>query len=335
MVTSRRWLVLGLVCFLVAKCTPPTTFAQAVSKDDPSVSKDGRNASGAESPPLILMIAGRPSHGFGAHEHYAGLKLLEESIARNKPPVRVKVVKGWPEDADLVDRAKSIVIFCDGGKRHVAMPHRDRIRQKLKTGGGLVAIHYATEMLPGESGDDWVELLGGHFEVHRSVNPHWIADFTQLPKHPVANGVKPFKTDDEWYFNLRFSDSGKLTPILQAVAPEQTMRRKDGPHSGNPDVRKKVQRGDLHTVAWAYEPEFGGRAFGITGGHHHWNWSNPNMNRVVTNGVLWTAGVEIAPSGSTLPTIGMDDLLENQDYPKPEKVNLDAIRAKFEIAAED
>ena len=44
----------------------------------------------------VLMIAGAPSHGYGSHKHYAGLKVLEESINASAPDVEVQVVRGWP-----------------------------------------------------------------------------------------------------------------------------------------------------------------------------------------------------------------------------------------------
>ncbi len=263
----------------------------------------------------ILMIAGKPSHGYGSHEHFAGLKVLEQAINEAADNVEITTVKGWPSDESLVERADSIVIYCDGGGRHLAIPHLDTLRNKLTEGCGLVCIHYAVEMVPGPPGDAWVEMLGGHFEIHRSVNPHWDADFKSMPTHPITHGVKPFVTNDEWYFYMRFKDSDNVIPILAAVAPESTMRRKDGPHSGNPAVRKSVAAGEPQTVAWAYERPDGGRSFGFTGGHYHWNWGNEDQLRVVTNAIRWTAGDEVSPEGSKLTKeIGMERLLENQDY---------------------
>src|SRR6056297_2779250 len=121
----------------------------------------------------VLMIAGPPSHGYGAHEHYAGLKTLQESVLEATDDFEVEVVRGWPEDASKIETADAVVIYSDGGGRHVAMNHRAEIEELLKRGGGFVALHYAVEMVPGEPGDDWVRLLGGHFEIHYSVNPHW------------------------------------------------------------------------------------------------------------------------------------------------------------------
>ncbi len=282
----------------------------------------------------ILMIAGNPSHGYGSHEHFAGLKILEASINASTDDVDVTVVKGWPENESLVDQADSIVIYCDGGKRHLAIEHLDTLKAKLAKGCGLVCIHYAVEMVPGPPGDAWVDLLGGHFEIDWSVNPHWVADFKSLPKHPITNGVSPFATNDEWYFHLRFKDSEKVIPILAAVAPEETMRRKDGAHSGNPAVRKSVAAGDEQTVAWAYQRPDGGRSFGFTGGHYHWNWGNDDVRRLVTNAIRWSAGDSIPPGGSTLgEQVGIDDLLENQDYDPPQKFNKEKTAEEFKLKA--
>lgn len=280
----------------------------------------------------ILMLAGNPSHGYGSHEHFAGLKVLEQAINEASDQVEVTTVKGWPADESLVERADSIVIYCDGGGRHLAIPHLDTLKNKLAEGCGLVCIHYAVEMVPGPPGDAWVEMLGGHFEIHWSVNPHWDADFKSMPDHPVTSGVKPFVTNDEWYFHMRFKDSDKVIPILAAVAPESTMRRKDGPHSGNPAVRKSVAAGEPQTVAWAYERPDGGRSFGFTGGHYHWNWGNKDQLRVMTNAIRWTAGDEITPEGSKLTNeIGMERLLENQDYDPPKNFNKEATQEKFKL----
>ena len=287
---------------------------------------------GQEAKKNILMIAGRPSHGYGSHEHYAGLKILEESVESSSDGVECTVVKGWPEDAAVIDEADSIVIYSDGGGGHPAIKHLDQLKAKIAEGCGFVCIHYAVEMVPGPPGDAMVDMLGGHFEVHWSVNPHWIGDFKTLPDHPITNGVKPFATNDEWYFHMRFIESDKVTPILAAAAPEHTMRRKDGPHSGNPDVRKSVARGDKQTVAWAYDRPDGGRSFGFTGGHYHWNWGNDDLRRLVSNAIRWSAGDAVSESGSSLgEDIGVEELLENQDYPKPKNFDADKTKEEFKL----
>ena len=315
----RSWLVTVLapltICFSLGLATAPATAADSETKQ-------------------ILMVAGPPSHRFGAHEHFAGLRILQDAIQQSSDTARVTVVRGWPSD-DQIAAADTIVIYCDGGGRHVAMNHRDQLRQRLGEGVGLVCLHYAVEMVPGEPGKDWEELLGGHFEINYSVNPHWVADFKSLPDHLITRGVEPFATDDEWYFHLRFTELGKVTPILSAVAPDHTMKRPDGPHHGNPHVRKSVAAGEPQTVAWAYDRPDGGRSFGFTGGHYHWNWGNDDVRRLVTNAILWTAGETIGPEGSSLgeEPIGIKRLLEDQDYERPDDFDEEETAKRFQLTA--
>ena len=64
--------------------------------------------------------------------------------------------------------------------------------------------------------------MGGYFETMFSINPHWQGEFNELPKHPVANGVKPFTTNDEWYYHMRFRPEMKgVTELLKSVPPDQ------------------------------------------------------------------------------------------------------------------
>ncbi len=286
----------------------------------------------AETPKRVLMIAGNPSHGFGSHEHYAGLRLLGDTLTAANVGVEVTVTRGWPEDASLVDKADTIVIFSDGGGGHLALPHLDALKAKMATGAGFVCLHYATEVPKGVPGDAWLELQGGYFETDWSVNPHWVAKFENLPTHAVTRGVEPFAANDEWYFHLRFNPKN-VTPILQSVAPEATMQRPDGAHSGNPAVRKSVAAGEPQTVAWTFDRADGGRSFGFTGGHFHWNWGTPSIRRLVCNAILWTAHVDVPKDGVSLQPVGIDKLLENQDFPQPKDFNPAQVAKDFSLTS--
>ncbi|MFN7625925.1 MAG: ThuA domain-containing protein [Pirellula sp.] len=246
------------------------------------------------APKRIVFIAGGPSHDFGSHEHYAGCRVLADTVKRTVPNVECEVIRnGWPKDDSLLDGADAIVIYSDGGGGHPSLSHLDRLGKQMDRGAGLVCIHYAVEVPKDRGGPEYQKWLGGYFETHWSVNPHWTAKFEALPNHPVTRGVKPFSTRDEWYFHMRFRDGMQgVTPILSAVAPASTMDRPDGPHSGNPDVRKAVAKGEPQHVAWVSERPNGGRSFGYTGGHFHWNWGRTEPTRLVANAILWTAPVE-------------------------------------------
>ncbi|EMI44477.1 ThuA domain-containing protein [Rhodopirellula sp. SWK7] len=286
---------------------------------DVAIAADSNTDSDTETK-KIVFIAGRPSHGYGAHEHYAGCRLLAESLKESMPGYDVTVIKnGWPEQgAEALSDADSVVVYCDGGPRHLLNPHIDEFDTVMKSGTGLVCIHYGVETPEGKTGDAFLDWMGGYFEADWSVNPHWEAEFKTFPDHPVSRGVQPFKTNDEWYFHMRFRDEMKgVTPILSAHPPETTLRRADGPHSGNPHVRKAVAAGEIQHLAWAADREGGGRGFGFTGGHFHWNWADENFRKVMLNAIVWTAHGEVPENGVTTANPTQDELEANQDEPKP------------------
>lgn len=256
-------------------------------------------AAGA-APKKVVFVAGPPSHGPGEHEHRAGCLLLKSCLDQSGLATSVVYSNGWPADPDAFQGADSIVLYCDGGEGHLALrdDHLSQLGELMKKKVGLVCIHYATEPTLGKGEKEFLRWIGGAFEVNWSVNPHWDANFAKLPKHPVTNGVHPYKINDEWYFHLRFTSAPKgLAPILQAVPGEDTMRRPDGPHEGNAAVREAVKNGEPQTVAWAFQRPDGGRGFGYTGGHVHTNWGNEDTRKLMLNAIVWTAHGKVPRKG--------------------------------------
>jgi hypothetical protein len=108
---------------------------------------------------------------------------------------------------------------------------------------------------------------------------------------------------------MRFREGMKgVTPLLSAVAPESTLQRPDGPHSGNPHVRKAVAQKEPQHLAWCVQREDGGRGLGFTGGHFHRNWANDNLRQFILNAIVWTAKVEVPPEGVSTPTPTPEEL---------------------------
>ncbi|HID21501.1 MAG TPA: hypothetical protein EYP14_03770 [Planctomycetaceae bacterium] len=299
------------------------------------LSLPSQRAARATDPPAaaakktIVLIAGPPSHGFGSHEHRAGCLLLADALNQNMPSVKAVVVAGgWPENPNVLDDAAAIVIFADGGGRHPILPHLDQVARLMKKGVGLVCLHYAVEVPKGRPGQAFLDWIGGYFETYWSVNPHWTPHFKDLPTHPVTRGVRPFAIRDEWYYHMRFrSDRRGWTPLLSDLPPAETLRRKDGAHSNNPHVRAAVlDRKEPQVVAWAYERSEGGRGFGFTGGHFHWNWAHDDFRKIVLNGIVWTARIEVPPGGVPSKTPTVHELLANQDFPPPKQFNPERIQ---------
>ncbi len=290
----------------------------------------------------ILLLAGKQSHGPGEHEHNAGVKLLAKCLAQGAPNVVTKVhlSADWP-NADELSQADTILFYADGGGGHflLAGDHLAQTEKEMKRGAGLVCLHYAVEFPADKGGPQALDWMGGFFEADWSVNPHWQGDFKDLPKHPISNGVKPFSTNDEWYFHMRFNErAGKLMHVLSAIAPDSTMNRKDGPHEGNPAVRAEVAAKKPQTTAWAFERPDGGRGFGFTGGHFHKNWGNDDQRKLVLNAILWTAKADV-PANGVESKISAEDLEANLDEkpgskpkpaaaasPNPDRYGLDAAK---------
>jgi hypothetical protein len=103
-----------------------------------------------------------------------------------------------------------------------------------------------------------------------------------------------------------------VTPILSDVAPDSTMSRPDGHHSGNPAVRESVKNKEKQHVAWAAERPDGGRGFGFTGGHFHQGWANNDQRKLVLNAILWTAKAKI-PVDGVASTVTEQDMKANLD----------------------
>jgi len=273
----------------------------------------------------IAMLPGPPSHGFGCHEHKAGLMLLARLLNDNVPTVQATVIpEGWPKDPKALDGVSAIVIDCDGGS--IIRQHLGELDALMKKGVGLAVLHYATCVPKGKHGDAMLRWIGGYFETHWSVNPTWMADFKKLPEHPITRGVRPFRIRDEWYYHMRFvPDMEGVTPILTAVPPDSTRKRPDGPYSNNPTVRSRM--GMPEHVAWAYErPDGGGRGFGYTGNHFHWNWAHDDVRTLVLNALVWIAGAEVPPGGVRTKTPTIAELEANLDTPRPPGVSAQAIQ---------
>ena len=269
----------------------------------------------------VVFVAGAKSHGYFSHEHIAGSKLLAKYLDAAKIGLKSVVVtdNGYPTDPSVFDDAAAVVVYCDGGGRHLLNKHLEAFDKVMKRGVGLACLHYGVEVPKGPPGEHFLKWIGGYFEAHWSVNPHWTAEFKLFPDHPISSGVKPFAINDEWYYHMRFRENMKgVTPILSAMPSADTLKRRDGAHSGNPHVREAVlKRKEAQHVAWAYQrgkDYSDGRGFGFTGGHNHVNWGSDNFRRLTLNAIAWIAKVDIAKSGVSAGEVSVGDLQSNQDY---------------------
>lgn len=301
-----------------------------------------------------LLLAGRRSHGFGAHDHTAGCALLAKLLNDSGLPITAEMHSlekdGWPAPEKLA-KANTIVIYADGGGGHPFNTHLDELQELTSKGAGIVCIHYGVETVTGPPGDAFLKWTGGFFEANYSVNPHWTASYRKFPSHPVTSGVEPFEINDEWYYHMRFREGMEgVTPILTDLPPLTTLvhvdaegkpvmveengkqtyklSRPENAHNNNPHARKAViEDKQPQHMAWATENPNGQRGFGCSGGHVHWNWGNDQFRKLFLNAVVWTAGLDVPANGVSAGSVTVDDLLQHHDEEIPADFNKARIAA--------
>ncbi len=294
-------------------------------------------ADDAEARRKVLFLAGAPSHGYGAHDHLAGCRLLAKSLNGCGLPIEAEIYHyGWPRRATAFDGVDCVVMYGDGGKGHMVSEHLAEMDTLAKKGVGIVCLHYAVEVPKGPVAEKFLEWIGGYFEIDWSVNPHWTPSFFSLPDHAITRGVKPFEINDEWYYHMRFREGMRgVTPILSDLPPRETLSRPDGSHSGNPHVRAAIARGEVQHMAWAVERDDGGRGFGFTGGHVHWNWADPNFRKLVLNAIAWCAKADVPPDGIDDQPKSLAEMESNHDEAPPADFDREAIRKQYDLPPDE
>ncbi len=274
----------------------------------------------AEPSKKLVMLAGKQSHGPMEHEFNAGVMLLKKCLSR-VPGLEIAMYRnGWPDTEKAFAEASGILLYADGGAGHPFI-QGDRLRvlaDFVGRGVGVMCMHFGVEVPKDKGGKQMQDWIGGYYEHLWSCNPMWSPEFTDLPKHEITRGVKPFSIRDEWYFNMRFRPEMKgVTPILSAKPPDKV---RDGPYvypkGPYPHIQKA--KGQTEVMMWAVERPDGGRGVGFTGGHFHKNWLNDDFRKVVLNAAVWICKGEVPADG--IPSmVTEEEIKENLDPKKPKK----------------
>ncbi len=237
----------------------------------------------------IVILAGGPSSKAMAHEYFAGSALLMDWL-KQQPGVWPVMARGWPTNERVLEGAKCVVYFGDGGgKQPFAEPQRWATLSKLMAGGaGLVLLHQAMDFPAGPDGAKIKGWLGGVYHADIGSRGHWDMDFKTIAAHEVTRGVKPFAAPgDGWLYNLHFADHG-VTPLLVGAVPDKSRSTADAKkHNGRDEV-----------IAWAYQRPDGGRGFSFTGADLHKSWEYESQRTLVLNGILWSAHVAVPADGA-------------------------------------
>ena len=235
----------------------------------------------------IVLLAGGPSSKAMAHEYFAGCALMLEWL-RQQPGVWPVMVRGWPRNERVLEGARCLVYFGDGGgKQPFVDPRRwPTFARLMETGAGLVLLHQAMDLPPGPDADQIKSWLGAVYHADIGSRGHWDMEFTDIPRHEVTRGVKPFAAPaDGWLYNLHFAPG--VIPLLTGAVPDKSRSTADA----------KQHAGRAEVIAWAYERPGGGRGFGFTGADLHQSWTYDSQRTLVLNAVLWAAGLPVPARG--------------------------------------
>ncbi len=255
----------------------------------------------------IVILAGSVSSKPGGHEYFAGCTILANALKQTTGVWPVMAAEGWPKDERIFDNARAVVVYTDGGPK---LPFLDAARwEKMKSlvakGTGLVMMHQAVEG-PEDRSDEIQSWLGGVFKKDIGCRGHWDMSFDNFPKHPITRGVTPFTAPgDGWLYNLHFAAGA--VPLIAGEVPDKARTSADA----------KAHAGRAETIGWAYERKDGGRSFAFTGADWHTNWRVEAQRKLVVNGILWSAKIEI-PQGGAPVVFDAADITKNWDNkPKP------------------
>lgn len=251
----------------------------------------------------VILIAGEPSNKAGQHEYFAGCALLMDWLKKVPGVAPVLVANGWPKNEAILDGARGVLFYMDGGTKLAFLePGRwAKVKSLEATGTGFVILHQGVDCPPAQAAE-FKSWFGASFESDIGCRGHWDVEFTDIGKHPVLNGLKPFPLKgDGWLYNMHFAASG-VTPLLQCQMPDKSRTSADAKeHQGRPE-----------TVAWSFERANGGRSFGFTGCDLHANWAADAQRRLLLNGILWSAKIEV-PAGGVDSSITQESLAHNLD----------------------
>jgi type 1 glutamine amidotransferase len=274
-----------------AESNPTTTPSdQQVATVDADPPSDAAHAKQALT--KIVLIPTQLDHPWTTHMYPDVCRILAACL--NKAP-RVQAVVSpdfdWPKDEQLLQDAQAIVYYSrPAGDIVLSAQHREQAEAMLRRGVGFTAIHWATAAEE-SLGPRYEQILGGWFNfAFCGLKVDQRPLIQTLPDHPVCRGWSGYDLRDEFYLNLKFSPQAQ--PVL------------------------KVQvEGQDQTVAWVQQRSDGGRSFGTTLGHFHSNFSIAPFRRMLANGILWTAGIEVPATGADVELDRRQ--LELPPQPKP------------------
>jgi type 1 glutamine amidotransferase len=244
----------------------------------------------------IVLIGHAPDHPFGSHMYLHECGMLAKCLNQT-PGVDAVVSDRWPNDPKVLENVRAIVCYTSpGGNLLLSGRHAKAAEALFQSGVGYTAIHWGTGAEGTDIGERYLQILGGWFSTKigcgLDVSPSRVRQLD--PTHPICRGWKDFDLREEWYLRTRLHPDAK--PLFAVTV-----------------------KGHDQVIAWTFERpnSRSGRSFGTTLGHFHDNFCEATFRRVLVNGILWTAHLEVPEAGAPVDVTAKD--LELGPPPKQTK----------------
>jgi len=228
----------------------------------------------------LLVLSG------GRHPYEESTPVLESFLRAAGHEVTVTEEASVLADSAAM-RGYDILVFNtrrenlpDFGELALSEQERRGLASFIRSGHGFVCLHIAT-CLP----DTWPEyhqITGGGWITGTSFHPPY-GPFTvnvKDPGHPGVRGVPDFTTNDELYMGIVYKEDNEVFITAEAT---------DGTHPWGPQRQPKLMPEGTFPLGWTRR--YGnGRVFVLLLGHNGLSFQTLEFQRMVLNGVNWTAG---------------------------------------------
>ncbi|WP_018968671.1 ThuA domain-containing protein [Rubritalea marina] len=223
----------------------------------------------------ILWVWGydRP-HAPGNHD-YTRVRDLMSGLLASVPRCSVETVYEFPS-AEQFEAADAICFYLH--LPPLSDAQYQQLRQFIKDGGAVMAIHESMIMRPTNDGKRLCECFGAAWDEGRSKWGALFADVEVKKEHPIFRGFPDtIRLVDEFYWDLHQQSEG--VDVIGEVRAGPTG------HS-----RKQVEASklsvDRHPVFWTYSLGEG-RVFATSAGHNTFSYYDPEFRLILFRGLAW------------------------------------------------
>ena len=225
----------------------------------------------------LLVLSG------GRHPYQESTPVLGEFLSAAGHEVSIT------EDASVLARAADMgrydaLVFNtrrenlpDFGDLALARAEQDGLKDFIRSGKAFICLHIST-CLP-KTWPEYHAITGGGWITGTSFHPPY-GEFTvnvSASGHPGVHGVSHFKTTDELYMGLAFSEGNNVFITADAV---------EGTYPWGLERLPKSMPGGTFPLGWTRK--YGeGNVFVLLLGHDARSFQTPAFQQMVLNGVDW------------------------------------------------